>query len=129
MHIWGNAEEEFPTMITKINMPFLFARRAFVNTYYPKYEKKTGAFVTVNSSIMNEQIVEEAQKEKADATTRPLLTNEVIAFNYLNYIRLDPLNRGKGSSKDKRGVKWTSVYCVDIAGMVPDKFVSKLHES
>ena len=47
-------------MITKLNMPFLYARRAIVSTYYPKFEKKTGAFVTVNSSIMNEQIVEKA---------------------------------------------------------------------
>ena len=28
----------FPTMITKINMPFLYARRAVVNTYYPKFD-------------------------------------------------------------------------------------------
>ena len=54
VHIWGNAEEEYPTMITKLNMPFLYSRRAIVSTYYPKFERKTGAFVTVNSSILNE---------------------------------------------------------------------------
>lgn len=47
----------FPTMITKINMPFMYARRAVVNTYYPKFDSQTRSFSTVSSSIMNEQVL------------------------------------------------------------------------
>ena len=38
VHIWGNVEDEYPTMITKVNMPFSYSRRALVNTYYPHYD-------------------------------------------------------------------------------------------
>ena len=55
-----------PTLITKIQMPFLYARRAIVNTYYPKYDRQTGSFEIVSSSIMNEQVVEEAQNRTGD---------------------------------------------------------------
>ena len=46
-----------PTLITKINMPFLYARRAVVSTYYPRYDRQLGSFETVSSSIMNEQVL------------------------------------------------------------------------
>jgi len=45
-------ESEYPTMITKINMPFMYARRVIVNTYYPKLGQ--GSIETVSSSINNE---------------------------------------------------------------------------
>ena len=51
MHIIDDSE--YPTMITKINMPFMYARRVIVNTYYPKFNQ--GSVETVSSSINNEQ--------------------------------------------------------------------------
>ena len=52
-----NSLSAYPTMITKINMPFMYARRAVVNTYYPKKDPQTGSVITVSSSIMNEPIL------------------------------------------------------------------------
>ena len=41
-------------------MPFLYARRAVISTYYPKYDRQTGSFEIVSSSIMNESVLEQA---------------------------------------------------------------------
>ena len=85
-------------------MPFMYARRAVVNTYYPKADEQTKSFATVSSSIMNEQVLQEAQNPSGDSQqNRPIINDEVIAFNHLNYIKLEPLDKG--------GVQWTSVYC------------------
>ena len=105
-------------MITKINMPFMYARRAMINTYYPKYDVSTGCLTTVNSSIMNEQLLEEAKTSQDNA--RPAISDEVIAFNHINYIKIEPCITG--------GVYWTSVYCFDVGGMVARKFTSILAE-
>lgn len=106
-------------MITKINMPFMYARRAMINTYYPKFDVSTGCLTTVNSSIMNEQLLEEA-KISQDNATRPYINDEVIAFNHINYIKIEPCITG--------GVYWTSVYCLDVGGMVTRKFTSMLSD-
>jgi len=56
----GNADAEFPTLITKITLPFMFARRAMINTYYTKEDPHNETVISVNSSILNEQLLEEA---------------------------------------------------------------------
>ena len=93
-------------------MPFLYARRAVISTYYPKYDRQTGSFETVSSSIMNEPVLEQAQNPTGD--TRAIINDEVIAFNHLNYIRVEPDPNG--------GCRWTSAYCLDVGGMIPRKF-------
>ena len=47
-------------MITKINMPFMYARRVIVNTFYPKFDQQTGSQISISSSLLNEQIRDEA---------------------------------------------------------------------
>ena len=54
VQVIGSAEAEFPTLVTKITLPFMFARRAMVNAYYSKHEARNQSIITVNSSIMNE---------------------------------------------------------------------------
>ena len=54
---------------------------------------------------------------------RPIINDEVVAFNHINYVKVEPIS-GPGS-----GVNWTSVYCLDIGGMVAKKFKEKLMES
>ena len=51
-------------------MPFMYSRRALVNTYYPREDKRSGVVTTLSSSIMNEQITSEAQTPK-DEKTKP----------------------------------------------------------
>ena len=106
-------------MITKINMPFMYARRVLINTYYPKLDRARGSFVTVNSSVMNEVVLEEAKKERNDAT-KPVINDEVVAFNHINYVKIEPL---------PNGCTWTSVYCLDVGGMVAKKFQKKLKDA
>ena len=89
----------------------MYARRAMVNTYYPKFDNQTRSFTTVNSSIMNETILLEAQN--ASGETRAIINDEVIAFNHINYIKVEPM---------ESGCQWTSVYCLDVGGMVAQKF-------
>lgn len=101
-------------------MPFLYARRAMINTYYPKFDVSTGCLTTVSSSIMNEQLVEEAKLKTQDNATRAYINDEVIAFNHINYIKIEPCITG--------GVYWTSVYCLDVGGMVTRKFTSMLSD-
>jgi len=50
---------------------------------------------------------------------KPINSDSVIAFNHINYIKLEPLTGGQGC-------KWTSVYCLDIGGMIPSKFHTTL---
>ena len=46
--------DEFPTIVAKITLPFTFSKRVIINTYYTKNDEARGATITVNSSIMNE---------------------------------------------------------------------------
>lgn len=95
----GDLNAEFPTVITKINMPFLFARRAMINTYYHRFDQSKRSIVTVNSSIMNDQLLQEAQTERTDSSRKPdrtLIKDEVIAFNHINYIEVAPAYGSKG---------------------------------
>jgi len=134
VQIVGDPNAEFPTVITKINMPFLFARRAMINTYYSRVEPGSKTVVTVNSSIMNEQLLHEAQTEKASSTRksgRALINDEVMAFNHINYVRVSPSSvTMKGASgAPQPWCKWTSVYCLDVSGMVKLDFIKTLEES
>ena len=45
-----------------------------------------------------------------------MITDEVIAFNHINYVEVTPERDGR------RGIYWTAVYCLDVGGMVPDEF-------
>ena len=89
MTVVGSADATYPTVITKMNLPFMFARRAMINTYYAKYDAPSNTVTTVNSSLLNEQLLEEAQTERADVSKRmgrTLINDEVIAFNHINYV-------------------------------------------
>ena len=117
----GNAEADFPTLCTKITLPFMFARRAMVNTYYSKQVASSNSIIAVNSSIMNEELLSEAMTEIQGGTRkmgRAIITDEVIAFNHINYVQVQPARERGG----RRGCQWTSVYCLDVGGMVPDEF-------
>lgn len=54
VQVVGDPQAEFPTLLTKITLPFMFARRAMINTYYSKYIERSKTTIAVNSSIMNE---------------------------------------------------------------------------
>ena len=70
----------------------------------------------MNSSIRNEAKLAELLHQTEDiGPSKPINSDSVIAFNHINYIKLEPLAGG-------RGVTWTSVYCLDIGGMIPDNF-------
>ena len=71
---------------------------------------------------------------------KPILNNnEVISFNHINYIKIEPVTRPKDKSKSaisdanndpkKKGIRWTSVYCLDVAGMIPDRLTEKINQS
>ena len=68
---------------------------------------------------MNEQITEAAQKVQENSS-RPVIGDEVIGFNHINYIKVAPARHGQS------GCDWTSVYCLDVGGMVPHEFLTKL---
>ena len=78
---------------------------------------------------MNEQLLEEAQTEITDGNRRrrAMITDEVIAFNHLNYVEVRPASKDGGSRS--RGCQWTSVYCLDVGGMVPDEFRRQWNEA
>ena len=60
VQVVGHPQADFPTLITKITLPFMFSRRAMINTYYWKDDPTTRGHIAVNSSILNEQLLEEA---------------------------------------------------------------------
>jgi len=85
-------DHPMPTIIMKINMPFMYARRVLVNTHYTVNEGRTGKISTVSSSLLNEQIRDDA-KNKKDEVTSPVINDEVVAFNHINYIRVETRDR------------------------------------
>ena len=54
---------------------------------------------------------------------KAMINDEVIAFNHINYVEVVPASGGRP------GCEWTSVYCLDVGGMVPDQFSKQLAES
>ena len=47
---------------------------------------------------------------------RSLINEEVIAFNHINYVKIEQPLGLPGACY------WTSVYCLDVGGMVTDAF-------
>ena len=89
MHIVEDSTE-YPTIITKINMPFMYARRVIVNTFYPKFDQQTGSQISISSSLLNEQIRDEAMVLSSGAN-RAVINDEVVAFNHINYVKVEPI--------------------------------------
>ena len=63
-------------------MPFLYARRAIVNTYYSKFDPKTGSFATVSSSIMNEYLAIKATEKRSNHFAQSIEDGCFGSFQY-----------------------------------------------
>ncbi len=60
----GSLDDEYPTLLTKMNMPFMYAKRAMISTYYTRNEPQNKLIITANSSILNEQLLHGALNDK-----------------------------------------------------------------
>ena len=60
----GSLEDEYPTLLTKMNMPFMYAKRAMISTYYTRNDPQNKLVITANSSILNEQLLHAALNDK-----------------------------------------------------------------
>ena len=65
-----------------------------------------------------------------------MITEEVVAFNHINYVRVEPVKQKPNTEETKSAsahhrtptnasqieYNWYSVYCMDVGGIVSAKF-------